>query len=419
MKKLFLFARGFPYNISEPYLETEIKYYEKFDEVHIFSLSVYKDDEKREIYKNTNYFFYVIDFKNYFTYFFSTILLLFNPFFYREILYLIKNKKYNLKNLISLMIFLSREQIERKEIEKIIKNENLVDSSDEIVLYSYRFDYSSFLICNLKIDSPKKIIKIIRAHGIDLYEERNNGYLPLRKFILSKIDKVFLISKNSLNYLVNKFPEFKNKMDLSYLGTNRLNAPVYSPANKLRVLSCSNIIPVKRVHLIYEALQLLPFDVEWTHFGKGSDFDKLNELSLKSKSNIKIELRGHVPNKELLSIYENEVFDIFINVSSSEGLPVSIMETNSVGIPTIATNVGGTSEILLDKVNGFLLKPDCTKEEIAIIISNFWDLSEEEKRDLRNSAITVWEEKFNSDNNYKDFIDSIFEMLKGGVINEN
>ena len=35
-------------------------------------------------------------------------------------------------------------------------------------------------------------------------------------------------------------------------------------------------------------------------------------------------------------------YHVFLNVSSSEGVPVSIIEAMSFGIPCIATNVGGT-----------------------------------------------------------------------------
>ncbi|MFR4320263.1 MAG: glycosyltransferase [Blautia massiliensis (ex Durand et al. 2017)] len=44
-----------------------------------------------------------------------------------------------------------------------------------------------------------------------------------------------------------------------------------------------------------------------------------------------------------------------MNVSSSEGIPVSIMEATSFGIPGIATDAGGTKEIIRDKENGVLL----------------------------------------------------------------
>ena len=42
-------------------------------------------------------------------------------------------------------------------------------------------------------------------------------------------------------------------------------------------------------------------------------------------------------------------FDLFVNMSLSEGIPVSIMEAISFGIPIIATNVGGNAEIVNDE----------------------------------------------------------------------
>jgi len=55
------------------------------------------------------------------------------------------------------------------------------------------------------------------------------------------------------------------------------------------------------------------------------------------------------------------VTDIFVNPSYSEGLPSSVLEASSIGLPIIATNVGGTSEIINDK-NGFLYDPGNIKE---------------------------------------------------------
>lgn len=53
-----------------------------------------------------------------------------------------------------------------------------------------------------------------------------------------------------------------------------------------------------------------------------------------------------------------------MNLSTSEGVPVSIMEVQSYGIPVIATNVGGTGEII-DKDNGILL-PSCPSLEDVV-----------------------------------------------------
>lgn len=49
--------------------------------------------------------------------------------------------------------------------------------------------------------------------------------------------------------------------------------------------------------------------------------------------------------------------DIFVNPSYSEGLPTSVLEACAAGCAVVATDVGGTNEIILDGSTGFLVKP--------------------------------------------------------------
>ncbi len=49
--------------------------------------------------------------------------------------------------------------------------------------------------------------------------------------------------------------------------------------------------------------------------------------------------------------------DIFMNPSYSEGLPISILEAGAVGLPVIATDVGGTKEIIIPHQTGLLIPP--------------------------------------------------------------
>jgi glycosyltransferase involved in cell wall biosynthesis len=52
-----------------------------------------------------------------------------------------------------------------------------------------------------------------------------------------------------------------------------------------------------------------------------------------------------------------EESDIFVNPSYSEGLPTSVMEAASVGLPIIATDVGGTNEIIKHMKSGLIIPP--------------------------------------------------------------
>jgi len=61
--------------------------------------------------------------------------------------------------------------------------------------------------------------------------------------------------------------------------------------------------------------------------------------------------------------------DIFVNPSYSEGLPTSVMEAASIGLPIIATDVGGTREIIANGRSGILIEPRQPQQIVAGITS--------------------------------------------------
>ena len=85
--------------------------------------------------------------------------------------------------------------------------------------------------------------------------------------------------------------------------------------------------------------------------GMGHLFDEMKELS-KDVSNVK--LLGRVEsNLEFLNS-----IDLLINTSSIEGIPLTAMEAVSQGVPVIAPNIGGMSELIIDGQNGYLYDVD-------------------------------------------------------------
>lgn len=122
---------------------------------------------------------------------------------------------------------------------------------------------------------------------------------------------------------------------------------------------------------------------------------------------------GIVDNAELLERYSSHHFDLFVNVSESEGLPISIMEACGTGLPVVATDVGGTKEIVADGANGFLLGPDPSPQEVAEGILKVMQMGDGDYLRMRESSRQIWHERFRTSRNVELMLESVESL--GGV----
>ncbi|MCB0101170.1 MAG: glycosyltransferase, partial [Anaerolineales bacterium] len=108
--------------------------------------------------------------------------------------------------------------------------------------------------------------------------------------------------------------------------------------------------------------------------------------------------------------YITHPVDVFVNVSSTEGTPVSIMEAISCGIPVTATAVGGNVEIVQER-NGFLLAENPTPDEIADALLSVMD-ARELWLEKRKGSREVWQERYNETKNFEAFAHRLVEIRK-------
>jgi glycosyltransferase involved in cell wall biosynthesis len=85
------------------------------------------------------------------------------------------------------------------------------------------------------------------------------------------------------------------------------------------------------------------------------------------------------------------------------------MESISFGIPILATNVGGVSEIAHAKT-GYLAEKDFSVAEAAQIIKTHAKKNQQEITALRKSAREFYLGHFNSDTNYLKFLEDNFNV---------
>ena len=401
---LVFLTAGFPYGNHETFIETEILFLSK----HFSTITIISNDVKSDFRRKTpeNVKVLRLRYEPLKIEKLISLRFVFNRLFWKEINF-ISNKlklKFDFGKIKTLLVSLQNASRLRNCYQKIIEENNI----KKPVIYSYWLNDSALALSflNLKKNDYKFISKM---HRWDIYfEESKYGYLPMRNYILNSLDSIYSISSDGIKYIENLFSNKYKNLNLSRLGIYN-NLKYLNTCNKdFIIVSCSNVIDVKRVTLIAESLANIKIDnLVWTHFGDGINFNNLiNYCEIHLKNKIKYNFPGRVTNKQIMDFYNQNFVSLFINVSSSEGVPVSIMEAMSFGIPAIATNVGGTSEIV-NNDNGFLIDDNPSPIQVSEKITEYYLLSRDEKNKKRHLAYKTWEDKYNADKNYTQFVEDI------------
>ena len=117
-------------------------------------------------------------------------------------------------------------------------------------------------------------------------------------------------------------------------------------------------------HLLFDAfeeIQKINANVKLIYAGDGMDKNSLTNRI--SKCNADVEYLGLVENAGKNLIPD---LDVLVLASWSEGMPMSVIEAFSFGVPVVATKVGGLPDMILHKKNGFLIDRDAGSIEAAI-----------------------------------------------------
>ena len=406
-RKLILFTDRFPYGFTNRnFLNDEFPYLHDAFDVTIVS----SDEELENCFLEYDdvpvYRYYGIGGKNALFKVINTLKYIFSPCGIREIYDIIKlrhNIRRNLKD--SLYYYWSAQNK-----YSFMKRNGILKGCDNAVFYAYWNNFTALSIA-LHKNRFKNIKLLSRLHRYDLYNERNGFRQPFKKYVAKKYDKLSFICNEGQEYFEKVHTDkYKSKYMISRLGIHDALAgkdmPVKSDDTFLLV-SCGNVIRRKRIDLIPSALAKIDGKkIKWVHFGDGEEMNNLRAVCkelLDNKSNISYELKGDCDNSEVLNYYKNNYCDAFILCSSSEGMPVTIMEALCLGIPVITTDVGGTKE-MVEGGGNIVLNKNCTLDEIKDAILKIASYDKETTEKIREYNRSIYEKTFNADKNYKEFV---------------
>lgn len=141
-----------------------------------------------------------------------------------------------------------------------------------------------------------------------------------------------------------------------------LAPPVHAPQDVRRststVLYMGRLVEEKGLFLLLDALvdvrRLLP-NVKLQLAGTGELEAPLRRYAATKGMSENVEFLGWVSGEDKWRVLAQA--SLYVLPSDAEGLPMGVLEAMAVGLPVIATDVGGIPDVVEDGVNGRLIKP--------------------------------------------------------------
>ena len=251
-----------------------------------------------------------------------------------------------------------------------------------------------------------------RTNGADLYNERNaHSRQPFQRIKRDVCTNVLFCASRPFREFVKEFGEehHRGQYVLNRLGVTGFPIqPVFLPPERTSnteriIVSCSSVIPIKRIMLIAQSMAL--FDdahpIRWIHFGDGPELKSIQAYA--REHGIRAEFKGHVANEVITRYYRSHFIDAFISVSSTEGgCPVSIQEALSACIPIVGTDVGGIPDTIRN--NGVLLPANPTPQQVKEALESIVFASRERVSALRKASLELWQERFDQTNTKRELV---------------
>jgi glycosyltransferase involved in cell wall biosynthesis len=240
---------------------------------------------------------------------------------------------------------------------------------DKVVLYSsWTLDWATVLGLWKELDPRVRFFT--RMRGFDLYHHRvPDHWQVFQGFHVPRLAHLYVTCDAARSYITGRYPELDRRISIAPTATDDHGQGPWSPAPVLRVVSCANLLPIKRVDLIAEALVALGRPVHWTHFGDGPERERVQAALDRHPHQVTADLHGRWSNQDIIAWYGKHPVDLFVHVSTTEGgLSVALQEAVSFGIPVIGCDTGGVPEIANART-GRLLPVEITAQELAAAIA--------------------------------------------------
>lgn len=246
--------------------------------------------------------------------------------------------------------FLCRSIIDFRLIQELkgqLQNDNIV------AIHAHGFKAAVYA----KLAERKQKL-IVTHHGKTAHTFKVRFYEFIEDLIMKRADQVIAVSRPMQENLQKQ--GISSKLIENFLTIS--HAPAKDlPASPLKLIFIGRLSPEKGCSFLIEAMR--NFDKKDFLLTVVGDGIQREELELKASKENTVFLGFRKDVSELLSQHH-----VLIMPSLREGLPLTLIEATCNQLPVIASHVGGIPNLVNDKKNGILIKPESTEELVRAII---------------------------------------------------
>lgn len=269
----------------------------------------------------------------------------------------------------------------------IIKIILILITKNVSIVHVHFSERGSFIRKNLVINICKMFNKktIIHMHGAEFKEFYNNSSANRKNKIakfLRRADKVIVLGDSWSKFVRDIDENIKIEIMPNFVTCTK--DIVVNNSNEINIVFLAVLIKRKGIYDLIEAINIIlknkklkKYKINVIVAGTGAEEQNMKEIVDELGINKNFYFKGWVENKEKEEILKKG--QIFVLPSYNEGLPVSILEAMSFGLPIITTNVGSIEDAVKDGFNGTIISPGDVQmlaKSIIDLIENkeLWDM---------------------------------------------
>lgn len=196
--------------------------------------------------------------------------------------------------------------------------------------------------------------------GIDDFQKKMYGprvgiLRLIQKFVVRSAD-VVIAPSHYLGNIIRGWMGEGRAVDVIYNGVEfpLVTSELTNRPKGVLIVSAGRLVPWKEFDGLIAVIGEHP---EWTLaiIGDGPEKNYLQELARETECDERVIFTGNLPREEMLGWCKEA--NVFVLNSSYEGLSHTLIEVQSLGVPTVATRIGGNREVIESGVNGLLVAP--------------------------------------------------------------